>query len=76
MDFFAAEIINSGSFSAEASTGEYSTPIKWNPTDKTMIDKTFSSVTYSKGSAILHMMEHILGEEIFRKGIQCYLKKQ
>ncbi|KAK0087361.1 hypothetical protein PV326_005218, partial [Microctonus aethiopoides] len=75
MDFFAAEIVNDGSFSAEALTGEYSTPIKWNPTDKTMIDKTFSSVTYSKGSAILHMMEHILGEELFRKGIQCYLKK-
>ncbi|KAK0167904.1 hypothetical protein PV327_001759 [Microctonus hyperodae] len=74
MDFFAAEIVNGESFS-EASTGELSTPIKWNPTDKTMIDKTFSSVTYSKGSAILHMMEHIIGEEIFRKGIQRYLKK-
>ncbi|GFS55864.1 glutamyl aminopeptidase [Nephila pilipes] len=34
----------------------------------------FDSVTYSKGSTVLRMLEHYMGED-FRKGVSAYLKK-
>lgn len=37
--------------------------------------KVTSSQTYQKGSWILHMLRGVVGEDVFRKGIQSYYKK-
>ncbi len=39
------------------------------------IREIFDAITYSKGSSVNRMLEHYLGEEIFRKGLRVYLKK-
>jgi alanyl aminopeptidase len=39
------------------------------------IDNSFSFVVYQKGSAVLSMFEHWLGEETFRAGVRAYLAK-
>jgi alanyl aminopeptidase len=38
------------------------------------IDDAFDGITYGKGAAVLGMFESSLGEEVFRKAIQVYLK--
>jgi len=39
------------------------------------IREIFDAITYSKGSSVNRMLEHYLGENIFRKGLRVYLKK-
>ncbi|MBL8112650.1 MAG: ERAP1-like C-terminal domain-containing protein [Acidobacteria bacterium] len=39
------------------------------------IANAFDGITYGKGGAVLRMFESYLGEEVFRKGVQRYLKK-
>ncbi|GEN10882.1 alanyl aminopeptidase [Myxococcus fulvus] len=39
------------------------------------IHNAFDGITYGKGSAVLTMTEEWLGREVFRKGIQRYMKK-
>ncbi|MBI4432976.1 MAG: M1 family metallopeptidase [Candidatus Omnitrophica bacterium] len=39
------------------------------------IREIFDAITYSKGSSVNRMLEHYLGEKVFRKGLQVYLKK-
>ncbi len=39
------------------------------------IREIFDAITYSKGSSVNRMLEHYLGEEVFRKGLRVYLKK-
>ncbi|CAH1647273.1 unnamed protein product [Spodoptera littoralis] len=34
----------------------------------------FSTITYAKGASILRMTQHLLGEDIYQKGLQAYLK--
>jgi len=38
------------------------------------INEIFDTVSYSKGASIIRMLEHYLGRETFRKGLQHYLK--
>lgn len=40
-----------------------------------MIEEIFDTITYEKGSAVLHMMYHFLGKETLRKGVSSYLEK-
>jgi aminopeptidase N len=35
----------------------------------------FDTISYSKGSSVIHMLEHYLGRETFRDGLRLYLKK-
>lgn len=44
-------------------------------TAKDDIANAFDGITYGKGGAVLRMFESYLGEEVFRKGVQRYLKK-
>ena len=37
-------------------------------------EAAFDAITYTKGAAVLHMIERWLGEETFRAGIQSYLR--
>jgi len=39
------------------------------------IREIFDAITYSKGSSVNRMLEHYLGENVFRKGLRVYLKK-
>lgn len=39
------------------------------------IMELFDDISYLKGGAIIRMLQHILGEESFRKGLTNYLKK-
>lgn len=39
------------------------------------IHNAFDGITYGKGSAVLSMTEEWLGREVFRKGIQRYMRK-
>nr|XP_022919428.1 uncharacterized protein LOC111428220 [Onthophagus taurus] len=38
------------------------------------VSAKFGSISYSKGGSIIRMMNHFMGEENFKKGIQDYLK--
>lgn len=73
MDFLAVTFINDA-FDTESS--EIAKPIKWMPRDKIALDDIFSAVTYHKGAAFVYMLEHVLTEEVFQKGIQKYFKEQ
>jgi aminopeptidase N len=42
-------------------------------TDEAM--EAFDGMTYDKGAAVIGMMERLVGEESFRRGIQTYLKQ-
>ncbi len=37
------------------------------------IDELFDDITYGKAGAVIAMVEHWVGEEAFRKGVQAYL---
>ena len=39
------------------------------------IGSAFDDITYQKGSAVIRMFENYVGPELFRKGIQNYMKK-
>lgn len=39
------------------------------------ISQIFDSISYSKGASVIRMLVAYLGEETFKKGMQCYLKK-
>jgi aminopeptidase N len=38
------------------------------------IDEAFDSITYEKGAAVLRMVENYLGPDVFRQGINAYLR--
>jgi aminopeptidase N len=44
-----------------------------NLTDAATITSLFDSITYSKGSSILRMLEEVVGSDRFRDGLQEYL---
>ncbi|HVF69584.1 MAG TPA: M1 family metallopeptidase, partial [Xanthomonadales bacterium] len=50
-------------------------PIEVEVHNPTEISEIFDAVSYSKGSSIIRMLAEYLGEDIFRKGLQVYLKK-
>jgi aminopeptidase N len=43
-----------------------------NPSD---IRTNFDIITYQKGSNMINMLHQFLGDELFRKGVQAYMKK-
>lgn len=40
------------------------------------IDGIYDFVVYPKAASVIRMMEHIMGQEVFKKSLQLYLKKQ
>ncbi|HSW47591.1 MAG TPA: M1 family metallopeptidase [Candidatus Saccharimonadales bacterium] len=50
-------------------------PIEVEVNNPTEISEIFDAVSYSKGASIIRMLAEYLGEDIFRKGLQVYLKK-
>ncbi len=39
------------------------------------IGQLFDAISYSKGASLIRMLENYIGESIFQKGIQIYIKK-
>lgn len=39
------------------------------------IELLFESIIYQKGSSVLKMLNYTLSEDVFKKGLQMYLKK-
>lgn len=50
-------------------------PIEANVKDPSEIRELFDAISYSKGGAVLRMLEDFLGPETFRKGLGLYMKK-
>jgi aminopeptidase N len=54
---------------------ESSQPVYVNVTDPAQISSLFSSITYSKGSSLLFMLESTVGSQNFRDGLRVRKKK-
>lgn len=54
---------------------ESSRPISFEVKNSRQIRQAFDEISYSKGAAIIRMMNHFLGEEVFRRGLINYLQK-
>ncbi|KRT78825.1 Peptidase, partial [Oryctes borbonicus] len=67
----ADNILAMFSFDALASSHPVSVPIG-HPKE---VDEIFDTISYKKGSSLLHMMSNFLGSETFRKGVSNYLKE-
>ncbi len=50
-------------------------PIEIEVQNPAEISEIFDAVSYSKGASIIRMLAEYLGEDVFRKGLQGYLKK-
>ncbi len=50
-------------------------PINVDVKTPAQVDEIFDRISYDKGGSILQMLEKYVGEEIFRQGLQRYLKK-
>lgn len=49
-------------------------PIEFEVTHPEEVEQMFDSITYGKGSAVLHMMDEFVGVENFRRGVGDYLR--
>jgi aminopeptidase N len=49
-------------------------PIHSDVTTPAQIDEAFDAIAYQKGAAVLRMVEHYVGAETFKKGINAYLQ--
>ncbi len=50
-------------------------PISVTVNTPAQVDEIFDRISYDKGGSILHMLESYVGEEVFRRGLQKYLRK-
>jgi aminopeptidase N/puromycin-sensitive aminopeptidase len=50
-------------------------PIHGNPRTSPEIKEMFDGITYEKGAAVLRMLEAFVGPEVFRRGVNQYLKE-
>lgn len=50
-------------------------PIRFAVTNPEQANEMFDEITYVKGSSVLRMLEHWVGEATFRAGLQRYMKK-
>ncbi|XP_078360605.1 endoplasmic reticulum aminopeptidase 1-like [Oculina patagonica] len=64
---------NQGAMAEDQLTNSH--PIMAEVKDPAQINSLFDSISYDKGSAIIRMLEDVLGREVFFQGLQRYLKK-
>lgn len=50
-------------------------PIEQAVSNPDEIGQLFDAISYSKGASLIRMLENYIGESIFQKGIQIYIKK-
>lgn len=59
-------------FEDDALQSSHPISVALNRTDQ--ITQIFDPISYTKGCSIIHMMYHFLGADVFRSGIQRYLR--
>ncbi|KAG8253900.1 hypothetical protein J6590_019565 [Homalodisca vitripennis] len=60
-------------FSMDALTSSHPVSVPIGHPDE--VDQIFDAISYSKGSLLVHMMSYFLGKDVFRSGINKYLKR-
>ena len=50
-------------------------PVSVSVNDPKEIEAIFDTISYKKGSSIIHMLENYLGEYVLRSGLKTYLQK-
>lgn len=70
-DFVAQDVARGKSLDSLRS----SHPIEVEVADANQIDEIFDAISYSKGASILRMLHEYVGAEVFRAGVQRYLRK-
>ncbi|EJW88532.1 peptidase family M1 containing protein [Wuchereria bancrofti] len=69
MEYLGADAISKGSFRMATSH-----PLSF-PIDKAEdVSEAFDAITYDKGSAIIFMIQHVMGSDNFKKGLHNYLE--
>ncbi|MBI4550281.1 MAG: M1 family metallopeptidase [Candidatus Omnitrophica bacterium] len=69
--YFANECLGALRADSLRNTHPIEIPVK-NPHE---IREIFDAITYSRGSVVYRMLEHYLGEAVFRQGLRRYLKR-
>jgi len=69
--FWAKVMIPALQLDSLASSHPVSTPVK----DPKEIEAIFDTISYKKGSSIIHMLENYLGENVLQAGLKEYLNK-
>jgi puromycin-sensitive aminopeptidase len=68
---FVAE--NTGAFNLDALASTH--PISVEAKSAEEASQRFDAISYTKGAAVLRMIEGYLGEDVFREGVRIYLKR-
>ena len=69
--FWANVVLPALQLDSLASSHPVSVPVN----DPKEIEAIFDTISYKKGSSIIHMLENYLGEEVLRSGLKAYLRK-
>ena len=69
--FWAKVVLPALHLDSLASSHPVSVPVK----DPKEIEAIFDTISYKKGSSIIHMLENYLGEDVLRTGLTEYLNK-
>lgn len=56
--------------------GPSTRPIRGQPVDETRVFDVFDEITYSKGGAVLSMLEQWIGPETFQRGLASYMQER
>ncbi len=69
------DVVNQSLWSLDRDAVRNTRPIHQDAETRGEIDSLFDGIAYGKTSAVLHMLESYLGPEIFRAGVNLYLKE-
>jgi puromycin-sensitive aminopeptidase len=64
---------NTSAFNLDALASTH--PISFEVNNAEEVSQRFDAISYTKGAAVLRMIEGYLGEEAFREGVRIYLKR-
>ncbi|KAJ8664405.1 hypothetical protein QAD02_006067, partial [Eretmocerus hayati] len=70
---FSVEVVLLGAFNSDSPTG---LPLNNDVKTSEEIESLFTHITYSKGAAILRMMQHFMTEPVFQRGLQNYINEE
>jgi len=75
-DWLMGQDVVEGNLNSLANDGVQNTrPIHQDAETRTEIESLFDGIAYGKTAAVLHMLESYLGPEVFRAGVNLYLKE-
>ena len=60
----------------ERDAGPSTRPIRSGPVSESSVEEVFDDVTYTKGGAVLSMLEQWIGPDVFRRGIVAYMQER